>query len=84
LLKIVLFFFSAEELNKIGASQGKVKWFNTTRGYGEITDKGTHTDVFVHHSNIIAEGWRCLEVIFYISTIIKSFLNQLILLTRQN
>ena len=39
---------------------GTVKWFNKTKGYGFITaDDGT--DVFVHHTDIQAEGFRMLE-----------------------
>jgi len=39
---------------------GTVKWFNKTKGYGFITaDDGT--DVFVHHTDIQAEGFRVLE-----------------------
>jgi CspA family cold shock protein len=39
---------------------GTVKWFNGAKGYGFIEREGG-PDLFVHHSEIRAEGFRTLE-----------------------
>ncbi len=40
--------------------QGTVKWFNSEKGYGFIIDS-EGKDVFVHHSNIVMDGFRHLN-----------------------
>lgn len=42
-------------------NKGTVKWFNSTKGYGFITNSETHEDVFVHFSGIVADGFKTLE-----------------------
>ena len=41
-------------------STGTVKWFNDSKGFGFITSD-TGQDLFVHHTDIQAEGYRTLE-----------------------
>ncbi len=40
---------------------GIVKWFNEQKGFGFIASEDGGDDVFVHHSNIDAEGYRTLD-----------------------
>jgi superfamily II DNA/RNA helicase len=42
------------------AKTGKVRFFDSRKGYGFITREG-QPDLFVHHSNISGDGFRSLE-----------------------
>ena len=42
-------------------SIGTVKWFNEKKGFGFITPDEGGDDLFVHHTNIAAKGFRTLQ-----------------------
>ncbi len=43
-------------------NEGKVKWFDTKKGYGFVADSVSNgKDYFVHFSEIETEGYKTLE-----------------------
>ena len=40
--------------------QGRVKWFNNSKGYGFI-GRDDAPDVFIHYSAIVGDGYRSLQ-----------------------
>lgn len=42
-------------------SNGTVKWFNASKGFGFIMPEDGGDDLFVHHSEIMTQGYATLD-----------------------
>ena len=56
---------------------GKVKWFNSKKGYGFVTDEETNKDIFLHVSALEESKLRVLKEEQKISFDIKEEKNKL-------
>jgi CspA family cold shock protein len=54
-----MFRYGTGQKRRQEMAQGKVKWFNDTKGFGFIEQEGGE-DVFVHFSAISGDGFKSL------------------------
>lgn len=42
-------------------ASGKVKWFDNKKGFGFIVQTSGGDDIFVHHTEIVGDGFKTLN-----------------------
>lgn len=40
---------------------GTIKWFSNSKGFGFILDETGESDIFVHYSSIMVDGYKSLK-----------------------